>query len=111
MCFWIFKKKQAAGTKVSFVKDNVAKCVCPKCPVQAKSKCVADKVAVITQALGKSPLKREDIPGLYCASGTATCKDLDPKQACICATCPVWAELKLASGKPQGYFCRDGAAK
>jgi len=26
-------------------------------------------------------------------------------------TYPIWAEFKLADGKPQGYFCRDGSAK
>lgn len=117
MCWGFFKRifggkkaEKAGGTKVPFTTANITKCVCGKCPVQAKSQCVSGKMAGIQKALAATPLKREDIPGLYCSTGTATCKDLDPKQACICGTCPIWAEFKLAGGKPMGYFCRDGAA-
>ena len=116
MCWSIFKRKgkkgeQTGSSKVPFVGTNVAKCVCPKCPVQAKSQCVSGKLATIKDALSKSPLKREDIPGLYCSTGKATCQDLNPSQSCICASCPVFAEFKLSSGKPVGYYCRDGSAR
>ncbi len=118
MCWGIFKRKQGkkeveqmSSSKVPFIAANVGKCMCPKCPVQAKSQCVSGKLATIKDALGKSPLKREDIPGVYCATGTATCQDLNPSQPCICGKCTVFTEYKLASGKPVGYFCRDGSAK
>ncbi len=55
------------GNKVPFTPTNVGKCQCPKCPVQSKSQCVSGKLATIKEALSKSPLKREDIPGQYCA--------------------------------------------
>ena len=105
MCF--FKKKK---TKVSLTSENVTKCVCGKCPAQAKSQCVKTKMEGIKEAMAKKPLRPKDIPGVYCSLGKATCKDLDPKEKCICGTCPVWAEFKLADGKPMGYFCRDGKA-
>jgi hypothetical protein len=115
MCWGIFKRKkkteQAGSSKVPFSTTNATKCVCGRCPVQAKSKCVSDKMGNIQKALTMNPIRREDIPGLYCSSGIATCKDTDTKQGCICGTCPLWAEYKLAGGKPQGYFCRDGSAK
>jgi hypothetical protein len=102
---------QAIGTKVPFSAANVGRYQCPKCPVQAKSQCVSGKLTSISQALSKSPLVREEIPGIYCATGTATCKDLDPTQSCICGTCGVFGEYSLAKGTPVGYYCRDGFTK
>jgi hypothetical protein len=55
--------------------------------------------------------KPEDIPGLYCSTGKATCRDLDGKQTCICPRCPVWDGYNLDEGVRMGYFCRDGQAK
>lgn len=96
-------------SKVSMTIDNIKKCACPKCPVQANSKCVKGKLGGLKEAMMKNPLQKEDIPGVYCSTGTATCKDLDPKQMCMCPSCLIWSEYKLASGQPKGYFCRDGA--
>jgi hypothetical protein len=102
---------QTASTKVPFTTTNVGTCLCPKCPVQAKSQCVSGKLTTIGQALSKSPLNREEIPGLYCSTGTATCKDLDPTQSCICGNCGVFSQYSLATGTPAGYYCRDGFAR
>jgi hypothetical protein len=33
---------QQVVVKVPFIADNVSKCLCPGCPVQARSKCVAE---------------------------------------------------------------------
>ncbi len=101
---------QKTNPKVPFVTGSVSRCMCPKCPVQGKSECVKGKLATISSALKADPLKREDIPGVYCSTGTATCRDLDPKQTCMCGSCPVFAEYKLAGFKPVGYYCRDGSA-
>jgi len=102
---------QQVSHKVSFVVGTVSKCMCPKCPVQAKSQCVTKLVGGLGEALKRNPLKHEEIPGAYCGAGKATCTDLDPKQNCICGGCPIFAQYKLASGKPVGYYCRDGASK
>jgi hypothetical protein len=102
---------QAIIAKVSFSASNVGKCLCPKCPVQSKSQCAGGKLAAIKEALARKPLIREDIPGVYCSTGTATCKDLDPKQSCLCGGCAVFSHYKLDTGLPAGYFCRDGFAK
>lgn len=103
--------KKSISTKVTFSGANVGKCMCPKCPVQSKSKCVNGKLATIKDALAKKTLNREDIPGLYCSTGTATCKDLDPNQTCMCGICSVYGQYNLGTGSPAGYFCRDGFAK
>lgn len=102
---------QITGTKIPFSAANVGKCSCPKCPVQSKSQCVNGKLGTIGAALAKTPLNREEIPGLYCSTGNATCQDLDPKQSCICGGCAVFAEYNLAAGTPVGYYCRDGYSK
>ena len=102
---------QAISPKISFTASNVGKCMCPKCPVQAKSACASGKLTTIKASLAKTPLNREDIPGLYCSTGTATCRDLDPKQSCLCGGCAVFSQYKLDAGLPAGYFCRDGSAK
>lgn len=101
---------QATGSKVDFDMGNAGKCLCPKCPVQVKSKCVSGKLATIRQTLSKSPLVREDLPVVYCSTGKATCQDLDLTQSCICGGCPVFNEYGLAEGTPVGYYCRDGHA-
>jgi hypothetical protein len=101
---------QVQSVKVPFTAGNVGKCACPKCPVQAKSACVGGQLSGIREALARAPLNRAEIPGLYCATGTATCFDLDPKQSCLCGGCPIFSEYSLAGLKPVGYYCRDGSA-
>jgi hypothetical protein len=102
---------QTAGVKVPFIVASVSKCMCPKCPVQSKSQCVSGELSTIKDVLKANPLKREDIPGVYCSTGNATCRDLDPKQSCICGGCGVFSQYKLAGFKPVGRYCHDGSAK
>ena len=102
---------QTAGVKVPFSTTTVTKCMCPKCPVQGKSQCVSGKLATLNEALKARPLKREDIPNVYCSTGMATCRDLDPKQSCLCGGCSVFSKYKLDSFEPVGYYCQHGAAK
>src|SRR5512138_824226 len=102
---------ETAGPQVPFNNLNLEKCKCPKCPVQAKSKCVSDKLAGITEAVSNKPLIREDIPGVYCSTGMATCTDLDLSQACLCPTCAVFEGYDLRAGTPVNHYCRDGRAR
>ncbi len=99
------------GTKVPLSTANVSKCVCPKCPVQATSSCVSEKMARMGDAIKKTPLRPEDIPSVYCSAGKANCPDIDTKKPCICASCAVYSSYKLADGKPAWRFCTAGAAK
>jgi hypothetical protein len=102
---------QQTSTKVPFILDNVSKCLCPGCPVQAQSKCVAGLKSGLAAALKKSPLRHEEVPGVYCGVGKATCRDIDPKKDCLCGDCAVFRQYNLAKGKPDGYFCSAGAAR
>jgi hypothetical protein len=101
-------------SKVPYTVENMMKCMCGKCPVQADSKCAKDKFKDMGDKMKNAAQaevpKPEDVPGIYCSTGVATCKDLDPSKPCICYTCPLWTEYDLQNGKPLGYFCKDGKA-
>jgi len=97
--------------QVSFVPENGARCICMKCPVQANSQCAKVKKEKFDELMKKEIKKMpkpEDTPILYCATGRATCKDLKLDELCICTTCHVWKEHKLADCKPVMHYCRDG---
>ncbi|HEX2967339.1 MAG TPA: hypothetical protein VHO84_16255 [Syntrophorhabdaceae bacterium] len=102
--------KETGGPTVPFGIAYIEKCRCPTCPVQAKSRCVADKLANFVESTTKKSLIREDIPGVYCSTGTAACTDLDTKQPCQCPTCAVFLQFDLRSATPVNHFCRDGRA-
>lgn len=94
--------------KVAFSMGNLKKCQCPACPVQAQSKCVAEKVKALKEQMPKTVPKPKDVvPGVYCSQGMAVCKDLDPSKTCICPTCAVWTENNLQSQ----YYCQRGNAE
>jgi hypothetical protein len=102
------------NSKVSYTLDNIMKCMCPKCPVQVNSKCAMDKLDRLVKGMesaeeGNVP-EPENVPGLYCSTGKATCKDLNPDEQCICYTCAVWKEYNLQNVKPVMYFCQRGKA-
>lgn len=100
---------------VPYSRDNINMCRCPQCPVQADSKCVKDKLANSETEMKNLPEGEvpdpEDVPGLYCSTGEATCKDLNPEKQCICNTCDVWKGYLLEKGTPSQYFCQNGRAK
>lgn len=101
---------------VDFSLENVQKCICKTCPVQVDSACVKEKQMKVTEMMpkimaGEMKPNPEMIPGLYCATGKASCPDIDVSKMCQCNECPLWNEYDLPGGEPMGYFCRDGAAK
>ncbi len=75
-------------------------------PVQAGSSCIMDKKA---KAMQKEMAHMEpvDIPGLYCATGKATCQDLKLTRQCLCSGCMVWAEYNLSSN----HYCAWGSSE
>jgi hypothetical protein len=99
-----------SDTRVPFTVENVMKCICGKCPVQAESQCSKAKKPDIPEALKQSPLQADAIPGMYCGTGKASCTDLDMSKMCMCGACPLWEEYSLAATTPMGYYCRDGKA-
>ena len=72
-----------AKVTIPFVHVNVGKCLCLRCPVQLSSACVSHKIIELKEALNKQPLRPEDIPGVYCATGIATCTDIKVEQDCV----------------------------
>jgi hypothetical protein len=101
--------------EVDFNNENVMKCLCTGCPVQGTSECVKGKIQKMQEMMAEdidiaTVIGPEDVPGLYCASGEASCTDLYYHEECQCPQCPVFKENELADGKPVGYYCRDGKA-
>lgn len=104
----------SGNSKVAYTIENIKKCMCPKCPVQADSKCAVDKLDGLVKELessreGEVP-ETQDVPGIYCSTGKAICQDLDPNQQCICYSCAIWKEKNLGEGTPSMYFCQNGKA-
>ncbi|MPM36418.1 hypothetical protein SDC9_83014 [bioreactor metagenome] len=99
---------------VPYSRENINRCRCPQCPVQADSKCVKDKLDNLKKEMDILPADEvpepDDVPGAYCSTGRAVCKDLNPGRQCICNTCDVWKEYLLENGKPSQYFCQNGPA-
>ena len=97
--------------KVLLNVDNFGQCLCPDCPVQAKSECVAELRDNLDVALEDEPLDPEQLPGMYCATGVAECEDLETGKTCLCYNCSVFDDNDMEDGLPYGYYCRDGKAK
>jgi hypothetical protein len=103
-------------TKIEFSMENIKKCLCTKCAVQIESQCVKDKqkiMLLITQQDLDSPMRMdsERVPGVYCSTGEAICKDIDTKKVCKCNECSIWNENNLKLSQPGRYYCRYGEAK
>jgi hypothetical protein len=101
--------------KVEFNLENIQKCICVECPAQMESTCFKEKQKKIEEIMpkiesGEMELDTNLFPTLYCASGKASCPDIDFSQMCQCNKCPLWKEYDLPYGEPLGYFCRDGEA-
>jgi len=100
--------------EVPYERENINRCRCPQCPVQADSKCVKDKLESSKKEMEELPEGEvpnpEDVPGIYCSTGEATCQDLNSERQCICNTCDVWKEFFLEEGTPSQYFCKNGRA-
>lgn len=102
-------------TEVEFSVMNIKRCLCPECPVQAESICVEGKWRLMQEIAWASEtmiyFEADRVPGMYCSTGKALCKDINPKKMCICERCPVWKENSLKKGEPSLYFCQKGESK
>ncbi len=58
----------------------------------------------------KMDLEPTAIAGPYCASGVASCGDLNQKKACICPSCQVYSEYKLMKARPVEHYCFNDKA-
>jgi hypothetical protein len=99
---------------VPYVEENINRCRCPQCPVQANSTCAQSEVQSARKALENAPEGEvpdpENVPGVYCSEVTATCPDLDFNRQCICDSCEVWKEYDLKDANPNNHFCQQGRA-
>ncbi len=99
---------------VPYESENINRCRCPQCPVQADNQCVQDKNKSSKQAMENLPEGEvpdpEDVPGVYCSTGKATCQNLHVDRQCICGSCEVWKEYNLTNANPNNHFCQHGRA-
>lgn len=99
---------------VPYNEENINRCKCPLCPVQADSLCVQNRLQISRQELENAPEGEapnpEDVPGVYCSEGKASCQDLNFERQCICGTCDVWKEYDLKDAGPNNHFCQQGRA-
>ena len=91
-------------SRVAYTKENVEKCWCGSCPVQADSKCARDLYEA-SKSTDDLPLP-EQLGGLYCSTGRAVCKDLSFVNLCNCPACQVWGENGLTSN----HYCEHDSA-
>ena len=55
--------------------------------------------------------KPEEFPWLYCATGKASCEDLNFKEECKCKDCKVYTENHLDKLDPVEFYCKNGKAE
>lgn len=91
--------------RVAYTRENAEKCWCATCPVQAGSDC-ARTLDEAARAMDGIPVP-ERLPGLYCATGRASCQDLQPVSLCNCPACLVWGENELTGN----HFCMLGTSE
>src|SRR5512135_667245 len=91
--------------KVAYTKDDVDKCWCGACPVQAASKCATDLYEASKESKSLPPPDR--LGGLYCSTGKAICTDITLVNPCNCPACLVWSENDLLSN----HYCKHGSAE
>jgi hypothetical protein len=95
-------------SNIDFSMENIQKCLCSKCAVQIESQCVKDKLKIMllmTQQDLDSPMRMDEVrvPGVYCSTGKASCKDIDTQKVCKCNECNIWNAYNL---EPNKYFCK-----
>ncbi|AAM06607.1 DUF2769 domain-containing protein [Methanosarcina acetivorans] len=97
---------------VPYVWENISRCRCPECPVQADSRCAQDKIKSSRKAMEYMPAGDvpypEYIPGVFCSEGKSLCKDLNFDRQYICDSCDVWKEYGLKDADPNNHFCQQG---
>jgi len=100
-------------SNVEFNVLNIKRCLCPQCPVQEGSICVEGKKRIMAQIAWSSEIgmyfEADRVPGLYCSTGKAICKDIDPQKRCRCAECEVWKDYNLGNEFPEFYYCQYGS--
>lgn len=102
---------QSIENTIPFTRENAKKCICWKCPVQKDSQCIKKNEEKMGEVMTTRFFEPQIVPGLYCSSGTASCKDIDASRPCICGGCEIYSNFRLNKSRPQGHYCKNGSAK
>ncbi len=103
--------EEVTDVKVPFTRSNAKKCICWQCTVQADSACVSKNAEKMGEVMSSNFFEPEIVPGLYCSSGVASCKDIETSRPCICYECPIFLDYNLAECQPIEHYCKNGKAK
>lgn len=102
---------QSTGNKIPFTRENAKKCICWQCPVQKDSQCIKSNEEKMGEVMTTRFFEPQIVPGLYCSSGTASCKDIDTNRQCICGGCEVYNSFRLSNNEIKGQYCKNGSAR
>ncbi|NLY37274.1 MAG: DUF2769 domain-containing protein [Tissierellia bacterium] len=103
--------EEVTDVKVPFTRSNAKKCICWQCTVQADSACVSKNAEKMGEVMSSNFFEPEIVPGLYCSSGVASCKDIETSRPCICYECPIFLDYNLAECQLIEHYCKNGKAK
>lgn len=98
------------GSIVALNMENLQKCACSHCQVQAESKCVQNKIYMLKEMMKmEKDIMPEpgNIPKMYCSTGITTCSDLNINKMCNCPNCEVFKENRLKYGEKTAFFCMN----
>lgn len=101
--------------EIEFNLENLQKCQCGECEVQAKSECAQKGFKMLPEIIegmkkGNMPNPKE-IPGIYCGTGTTMCDDLDFDKSCNCVNCEIYQGNQLNQREPGEHYCKNGKTK
>ena len=103
--------------KIDFNQENMEKCLCAECLVQAKSSCVKNQLKILEETGHAIDIdsgfmvEPEKVPKVYCSKGETSCEDLYFHEECQCPNCDVWREYDLEVRGAPAYFCKNGKAE
>lgn len=97
-------------SKVKLNIENIQKCACIQCQVQAENLCAKSKIENLKEMMKieKNIVPEpKNIPGMYCMTGISKCSGLNTKKACLCPNCEIFKESAF-DNKSINHFCKNG---
>ena len=77
----------------------------------ADSGCIKKNAEKMGKVINTNFYEPEIVPGSYCSSCMASCKDIDTMRPCICYECPGCVDYNLGERQPIDHYCKNGKSK
>jgi hypothetical protein len=91
-------------SQVAKTKENLAKCMCMKCPSYTFA-CKMKSMPGNIMAMMSDLAEKKHMEGMYCAFEQSKC--IDEEKGCVCGDCPIHKENDL----DKGYYCMATGGK